>query len=140
LLVGLQCTLRRGLARLRALLQSAKSRVVSKGAAGSGAVALAGWIVWLADTIPTHGHGLALVARVGGQAGRQAQAQACQARLERERACVRLWVDGWMMAEVVHSYRLQCSGSGMAGRARKLGAVRCGAVQAWRCRMMSALQ
>lgn len=27
------------------------------------------------------------------------------------------------MAEVVHSYRLQCEGSGMAGRARKMGAV-----------------
>jgi hypothetical protein len=46
----------------------------------------------LADTIPTHGHDLALVARVGGQAGRQAQA--CQARLERVRACVCGWVDG----------------------------------------------
>ena len=38
-------------------------------------------------------------------------------------------MDGWIMAEVVHSYRLhQCEGSGMAGRARKLGAVQ--AVQA----------
>jgi len=127
--------LRRGLGRLRALLQSAKSRL--QGCSRFWRCGT-GWLVWLADTIPTRGHDLALVARVSGQAGRQAQA--CQARLERVRACVCGWVDGWMMAEVVHSYRLQCSGSGMAGRARKLGAVRCGAVQAWRCRMMSALQ
>lgn len=72
----------------------------------------------------------ALVARVGGQADRHVRLawSVCVC----VRACVRLWVgwiDGWIMAEVVHSYRLhQCEGSGMAGRARKLGAVQ--AVQA----------
>lgn len=72
---------------------------------------------------------IALVARVGGQAGRHVRLawSVCV------RACVRLWVggwiNGWIMAEVVHSYgRHQCEGSGMAGRARKLGAVQ--AVQA----------
>ena len=60
----------------------------------------------------------ALVARVGGQADRHVRL-----------AWSVWWMDGWIVAEVVHSYRLhQCEGSGMAGRARKLGAVQ--AVQA----------
>lgn len=82
-----------------------------------------GWLADMAltDSIPST---ITLVVRVDGQAGWQA----CQVRLERACACVRLWVGarlpgGWM-AEVVHSYRpVQCEGSGMAGRARKMGAV-----------------
>lgn len=119
----LRCTLRRGLARLRALSTECRESILP----GCSRLRRCGTGL----QTPHRTHGQHRSRRPGGWAGRQA----CQARLERVRvcACVRAsvggWMDGWIMAEVVHSYRLhQCEGSGMAGRARKLGAVQ--AVQA----------